>query len=67
MIPIRSFYGTFLASLRSVGTAMTMAAVGVYLHRTGRVKKEAIDAFWVLMQRQVLMKAPPQEPAQPNK
>ena len=31
------FYSTFLASLRSVGTACTLAAVGVYLHRQGYV------------------------------
>lgn len=32
-----SIYGTFLASAKSVGTACTMAMVGVYLHQRGFV------------------------------
>jgi len=32
-----SIYTTFLASIRSVGTAVTLASVGVYLHRRGFV------------------------------
>ena len=31
------FYSTFIASIRSVGTACTLAAVGIYLHRQGYV------------------------------
>jgi predicted permease len=30
---LQSFYSTFAASIRSVGTAVTLAGVGVYLHR----------------------------------
>jgi predicted permease len=30
---LHSFYATFAASIRSVGTAVTLAGVGVYLHR----------------------------------
>jgi hypothetical protein len=32
------FYETFFASVRSVGTAVTLASVGVYLHRRGFVE-----------------------------
>jgi predicted permease len=33
--PFSQLYSTFLASIRSVGTACTLAAVGIYLHRRG--------------------------------
>jgi predicted permease len=33
--PFTQIYSTFLASIRSVGTACTLAAVGIYLHRRG--------------------------------
>ncbi|CAB9512097.1 expressed unknown protein [Seminavis robusta] len=37
---LQSFYSTFSASIRSVGTAVTLAAVGVYLHRRECVSSE---------------------------
>lgn len=33
-------YGTFRASVRSVGTAVAMACVGIYLHQRGFVSTE---------------------------
>ncbi len=47
--------------LRSLGPTRSAARVKTSVNGEPRVKKEAIDAFWVLMQRQVLMKAPPSE------
>ena len=37
---ISSFSSTFFASIRSVGTAVTLASVGVYLHRRKFVSSE---------------------------
>lgn len=40
MPDLASFYSTFSASVHSVGTAVTLAAVGVYLHRREFVSSE---------------------------
>jgi hypothetical protein len=48
---MNSLYSTFVASLRSVGTAVTMAAVGVYLHETGCIKSEGKRTLAVLSQQ----------------
>lgn len=39
-VPLNEFYSTFSASIRSVGTAVTLAFVGVYLHRRNFVSSE---------------------------
>lgn len=56
---------TLSVQLRSLGTARTAARVKTSTNGEPIVRKEAIDAFWVLMQRQVLMKAPPAEAGVP--
>lgn len=40
MSPLSSFYATFEASIKSVGTAIILAVVGIYLHRRGIVSLE---------------------------
>ena len=42
---------TFLASVRSVGTAVTMAAAGVYLHRRGYVKTDGKRVLALISQQ----------------
>jgi predicted permease len=42
---------TFLASLRSVGTAVTMATVGLYLHQTGAIGAEGKRTLAILSQQ----------------
>jgi predicted permease len=37
MASFSDIYTTFMASVRSVGTAVTMASIGVYLHQVGFV------------------------------
>jgi predicted permease len=48
---LSSISGTFLASMRSVGTAVTLAAVGVYLHRRGFVVGEGKRALALISQQ----------------
>lgn len=42
---------TFLASVRSVGTACTLAAVGIYLHRRGFVVGEGKRTLALISQQ----------------
>ena len=42
---------TFLTSLRSVGTAITMASVGVYLHQRGYINKEGKRTLALISQQ----------------
>lgn len=49
--PSLSIMGTFLASVRSVGTACTLAMVGVYLHRRGFLEGDAKRAMALLSQQ----------------
>ena len=42
---------TFLASLRSIGTAVTMGSVGVYLHQRGFIKKEGKRTLALISQQ----------------
>jgi predicted permease len=44
-------YNTFMASLRSVGTAVTLASVGVYLHRRGFVVGDGKRVLAVISQQ----------------
>ena len=60
---IRDTEFTLSVQLRSLAPNRTAARVKTAVNGEPRIKKEAIDAFWVLMQRQVLMKEPPPEPA----
>mmetsp|Transcript_15998 Transcript_15998/g.39184 ORF Transcript_15998/g.39184 Transcript_15998/m.39184 type:complete len:551 (+) Transcript_15998:34-1686(+) len=46
-----AWIGTFSASLRSVGTACTLAAVGIYLHRKGFLKPEGKRALALISQQ----------------
>lgn len=48
---LASLSSTFLASLQSVGTAVTLAAVGVYLHHTGSVGAEGKRTLAILSQQ----------------
>jgi len=52
MLPeLGSIYSTALASVRSVGTAVTMAAVGVYLHQRGFVDTESKRTLAIISQQ----------------
>jgi hypothetical protein len=44
-------YSTFLASIRSVGTACTLAVVGIYLHRSGYVVGEGKRTLALISQQ----------------
>ena len=46
-----SIYDTFVASVRCVGTACTLAAVGVYLHRRGFVAGEGKRTLALISQQ----------------
>jgi predicted permease len=48
---LESIYSTFVASLRSVGTAVTMAGIGVYLHQMGFIKNEGKRTLALLSQQ----------------
>jgi predicted permease len=48
---IASIYATLTASIKSVGTACTLAAVGVYLDRRGFVRGEGLRTLAVLSQQ----------------
>lgn len=48
---IDSIFGTFSASIRSVGTAVTLAAVGVYLHRQKYVVGEGKRTLALISQQ----------------
>lgn len=48
---VRAISGTFMASLRSIGTAVAMASVGYYLHRTNSIGAEGKRALAVLSQQ----------------
>lgn len=48
---IDSIFSTFEASLRSIGTAITMALTGYYLHRTGCIGTEGKRTLAVLSQQ----------------
>lgn len=48
---MNSVAGTFEASLRSLGTAVTLAAVGFYLHRRGFVEHQGKKTLAVLSQQ----------------
>jgi predicted permease len=50
-LPEIDISGTFLASMRSVGTAVTLAAVGVYLHHRGFVGGEGKRALALISQQ----------------
>lgn len=64
---IRDTDFTISVQLRPLGPQRTAARVKTSVNGEPVVKKEAIDAFWTLMQRQVMMKAPPLEPGAPNR
>ncbi|CAJ1935322.1 unnamed protein product [Cylindrotheca closterium] len=46
-----AWIGTFSASLRSVGTACTLATVGIYLHRRGFLKPEGKRTLALISQQ----------------
>ena len=48
---LNSIYSTFLASIRSIGTAVTLASVGVYLHRRGFVLGEGKRTLALISQQ----------------
>ena len=48
---LESIYSTFSASIRSVGTAVTLAAVGVYLHRRGFVTHDGKRTLALISQQ----------------
>jgi predicted permease len=50
-LSLDSIPGTFIASLRSIGTAMTMASVGYYLHQTDSIGSEGKRALALLSQQ----------------
>jgi predicted permease len=50
-LSLDSISGTFIASLRSIGTAMTMASVGYYLHQTDSIGSEGKRALALLSQQ----------------
>jgi len=71
---IRDTDFTISIQLRPITASSTAARVKTSVNGEPIVKKDAIDAFWNLMQRQVLMKAPPADqspfqtpPRQPTK
>jgi predicted permease len=48
---LANIYDTFLASVKSVGTAVTLAGVGVYLHRRGVVEGHGKRTLALLSQQ----------------
>lgn len=50
-MPTHAIAITFLTSLRSVGTAMTMTSVGVYLQQRGYIKKEGKRTLALISQQ----------------
>jgi predicted permease len=51
MSAIQSIYATFGASVRSVGTAMTLAAVGFYLHQRGFIDGQGKKTLALISQQ----------------
>lgn len=62
---IRDTDFTISVQIRPLGPQRTAARVKTSVNGEPVVKKEAIDSFWTLMQRQVIMKAPPAEVVSP--
>ena len=46
-----SMYSTFVASLHSIGTAVTLASVGVYLHHNNLISNEGKRTLALLSQQ----------------